>query len=78
EIDTGLDVDSLKSVSESINRYIKSDKKPGVLIISHYQRIFNYIKPNFVHVLIKGNIVKTGNYSLINRIEKKGYATIVG
>lgn len=76
EIDTGLDIDSLKTVASMLNNYVRSKQKPGVLIISHYQRIFNYIKPDFVHVLIKGKIVKTGNFSLIDKIEKKGYAGI--
>lgn len=76
EIDTGLDIDSLKNVSQAINNYARSDSKPGVLIISHYQRIFNYIKPDIVHILVDGKIVKTGKHSLISKVEEKGYARI--
>lgn len=74
EIDTGLDIDALKLVAKTLNTYARSPAKPGIIIISHYQRIFNYIKPDFVHVIIDGRIVKTGKSDLINKIEKWGYA----
>ncbi len=74
EIDTGLDIDALKLVAKTLNTYARSPANPGIIIISHYQRIFNYIKPNFVHVIIDGRIVKTGRSDLINKIEVSGYA----
>ncbi len=77
EIDTGLDVDSLKLVAKSLDSFGKSTQKPGILIISHYQRIFNYIKPDFVHIIVNGKIVKTGDYSLVEKIEKEGYAKLI-
>jgi Fe-S cluster assembly ATP-binding protein len=76
ETDSGLDLDALKSVFEAINKIIKSEKKLGVLIITHYQRIFDYIKPDYVHVLYKGKIVETGKMNLVNKIEKEGYKKV--
>lgn len=72
EIDTGLDVDALRAVSTGIN--ILQKKGVGVIIITHYQRILGYVKPDVVHVLVKGKIVKQGDASLAQTIEKKGYA----
>jgi Fe-S cluster assembly ATP-binding protein len=71
EIDTGLDVDALKLVARGIERLSKSGT--GVIIITHYQRILKYLKPDVVHVLVKGKIVKTGKASLAKEIEEKGY-----
>jgi Fe-S cluster assembly ATP-binding protein len=74
EIDSGLDVDSLKIVGDNVMNYYNNNKdKVGILIITHYPRILDYIKPDYVHVMINGKIVKTGNYDLANEIEKKGY-----
>lgn len=73
EIDSGLDVDSLKIVSENINNYLKENKNTSVLIITHYPRILEYIKPDFVHVLYDGNIKETSTYELALEIEKNGY-----
>ena len=73
ELDSGLDVDSLKIVCENINDYLNNNKDTSVLIITHYTRILEYIEPDFVHVMINGNIVKTSDYSLAMEIEKKGY-----
>lgn len=73
EIDTGLDVDALRSVSEGIEELTK--KGVGVLIITHYQRILHHVKPDVVHVLVSGNIVKTGNASLAKEIEDDGYGS---
>ncbi len=74
ELDSGLDVDSLKKVCEGINKYLKSHPKTSVLIITHYPRILEYIKPQFVHMMVCGKIVKTGGYDLAFEIEKKGYS----
>lgn len=75
EIDSGLDVDSLKIVGENITNYLKEHKDASVLIITHYPRILEYIKPDFVHVMTDGSIKKTGNYDLALEIEKNGYDT---
>lgn len=72
EIDTGLDVDALKVVARGID--LLSKRGTGVIIITHYQRILKYLKPDVVHVLIKGKIVKTGKATLAKEIEEEGYA----
>lgn len=72
EIDSGLDVDSLKIIGEKIACY-KEEEKAGVLIITHYQRLLNYSKPDFVHVLLDGKIETTGDATLVEQIEKNGY-----
>jgi len=71
ETDSGLDIDALKIVSEGVNAL--RNKKSSFLIITHYQRLLNYIKPDFVHVLIDGKIVKSGDSELALELEKKGY-----
>jgi Fe-S cluster assembly ATP-binding protein len=75
EIDSGLDVDSLKTVAKAI---AKSAKKynMGVLLITHYQRILHHVKPDKVHVLVDGKIKKSGTIALVKKIEKSGYAAI--
>ena len=73
EIDSGLDIDSLKIVCKNINDYIKDNKDTSVLIITHYPRILEYIKPNFVHIMKEGTITKTGTMDLALEIEKNGY-----
>ncbi len=75
EIDSGLDIDALKIVGKALNK--QKNKKTGILIITHYQRILEYIKPDFVHIMIDGKIVKTGDKSLIKQIEEKGYENLV-
>ncbi|MDP2721047.1 MAG: Fe-S cluster assembly ATPase SufC [bacterium] len=72
ETDSGLDVDALKLVAEGIKK--TSGPKIGILLITHYQRILKYIKPDFVHILIDGKIVKSGGHKLAERIEEEGYA----
>jgi Fe-S cluster assembly ATP-binding protein len=72
EIDSGLDVDSLRIVGEAVMNYYESFK-PGILVITHYQRLLDYIKPDFVHVMMDGHIVKSGDSSLVDLIEKNGY-----
>lgn len=76
ELDSGLDVDSLKSACNRINEYISSDGDVSVLIITHYPRILDYIKPDFVHILSNGRIVKTGDISLAREVEENGYSGI--
>lgn len=73
EIDTGLDVDALRSVSKGIALLRK--KGVGVIIITHYQRILRYVKPDVVHILINGNIVDQGGAALAKKIERQGYET---
>ncbi len=73
EIDSGLDVDSLRIVCENINKYREEHKDTSVLIITHYPRILEYINPDFVHIMNNGKIVKTGNIDLAFDTEKHGY-----
>ena len=74
ETDSGLDIDALRIVSEGVNKFKNSDN--AILIVTHYQRILNYIKPNYVHVLVDGKIVKSGDHSLALELEEKGYEWI--
>ena len=76
ELDSGLDVDSLKIVCKNINKYLKDNKDCSILIITHYPRILEYIKPDYVHILKDGNIKKTGDMKLALEIEKNGYQII--
>ena len=71
ETDSGLDIDALKIVSEGINKF-HADKN-GILLVTHYQRILNYVTPDFVHVMIDGRIVKTGGPEVAHELEEKGY-----
>ena len=73
ETDSGLDIDALRIVSEGVNAIRASAKAPGVLLITHYQRLLNYIVPDFVHVMHDGRIVKSGDKSLAHELEAKGY-----
>ncbi len=73
ELDSGLDVDSLKTVCLTLNNYLKENKDASVLIITHYTRVLEYIKPDVVHMMKNGKIVKTGDMSLAKLIEKNGY-----
>lgn len=72
EIDSGLDVDSLKIVGDNVMAY-HNENKPGILVITHYQRLLDYIKPDFVHIMKNGKIIKSGDASLVKLIEKNGY-----
>lgn len=76
ELDSGLDVDSLKIVCENINNYLKEFPETSVLVITHYPRILEYVQPKFVHILKDGNIIKTGDHLLAIDIEKNGYNKI--
>jgi len=73
ETDSGLDVDALKIVAGGVSRICKKSKKMGVILITHYQRILKYIKPDKVHVMIGGKIVKSGGRELARELEKQGY-----
>jgi Fe-S cluster assembly ATP-binding protein len=71
ETDSGLDIDALKIVSEGINAFMNKDK--AIILITHYQRLLDYVKPDFVHVMQKGKIIKTGTADLAKELEIKGY-----
>ncbi len=71
ETDSGLDIDALKTVSEGINRY--HNENNGLLLVTHYQRLLNYIKPQYVHVMMQGKFVKSGGPELALKLEEKGY-----
>lgn len=73
EIDSGLDVDSLKIVCENINKYKLENAGVSILIITHYPRMLDLIKPDYVHIMKNGRIVKTGDVSLAFETEKEGY-----
>lgn len=72
EADSGLDIDALKTVADGVNRL--RDERTSMLVITHYQRLLNYIVPDFVHVFADGKIVKSGDKSLALELEEKGYA----
>lgn len=76
ELDSGLDVDSLRVVCTNINDYIAENPEVSILIITHYPRILEYIKPDFVHVMVDGKIQKTGTLELAFEVEKDGYVGI--
>jgi Fe-S cluster assembly ATP-binding protein len=75
ETDSGLDIDALRIVAEGVNAMLNPSL--GVLLITHYQRLLNYIKPDFVHVLAEGRIVKSGQKDLALRLEEEGYGPIL-
>ena len=75
ETDSGLDIDALKIVSNGVNALRDPDR--SFLIITHYQRLLNYIKPDFVHVLSEGQIVKTGDWKLALELENEGYGKFI-
>ena len=76
ETDSGLDVDALRIVSEGINRY-QDETGGGVLMITHYKRILNYVKPDFIHVFADGKIVQTGDASIADQLEAEGYEKFI-
>ena len=73
ETDSGLDIDALRTVGAGINRIMRAPDK-GVLLITHYQRLLDYVKPDKVHVLSKGRIVRSGGPELAHELEREGYA----
>ena len=74
ETDSGLDIDALKIVAQGVNDYRSKDR--SFILITHYQRILNYMQPDFVHVLMNGKLVKSGTMELAKELEKKGYSWI--
>ena len=75
EADSGLDIDALKVVADGVNAL--RDGRRSMLVITHYQRLLNYIVPDFVHVFADGHIVRSGNRNLALELEEKGYAEFV-
>ena len=75
ETDSGLDIDALRVVGEGINAIMRKPDK-GVLLITHYQRLLDYVRPDFVHVLSKGRIVRTGGPELAHQLESEGYEAV--
>ena len=71
ETDSGLDIDALKVISNGINKFMTKDK--AIILITHYQRLLDYVKPDFVHVMQNGKITKTGTAELAKELEMKGY-----
>lgn len=71
ETDSGLDIDALKIISNGINNFMTKDK--GIILITHYQRLLDYINPTYVHVMQNGRIIKTGSSELAKELEDKGY-----
>lgn len=75
ETDSGLDIDALRTVAEGVQR-LHEEQGLGALIITHYQRILHYIKPEFVHIMLEGRIVLEGGVELVERLEREGYDSI--
>ena len=73
ETDFGLDIDALKVVSQGVNTLLQANPDMGVLVITHYQRLLNYIKPNVVSVMMEGRIVREGGPELALELEERGY-----
>ncbi len=71
ETDSGLDIDAMRIVASGVNQQMSKEK--GLLLITHYQRLLNYIEPDFIHVMIEGKIVKSGDKKLADLLEEKGY-----
>ena len=77
ETDSGLDIDALRVVAEGINQVVKENERMGVVVITHYQRILQFIKVDKVHVLVRGSIVKSGEKELAEELEREGYKKYV-
>ena len=75
ETDSGLDIDALRIVAEGINHYRRPDN--GILLITHYQRLLNYVTPDVVHILVDGRIAKSGGAALALELEKRGYDWVI-
>jgi len=71
ETDSGLDIDALKIISNGINNFMNDNK--SIILITHYQRLLDYINPTYVHVMQNGKIIKTGSVDLAKELESKGY-----
>jgi Fe-S cluster assembly ATP-binding protein len=72
ETDSGLDIDAVRTVSEGVNR-VHEETGMGVLVITHYQRILNYIQPQFIHILLGGRVVESGGPEMVAKLELEGY-----
>lgn len=77
EIDSGLDIDAIRLVADGISTALDTFR-PGILVITHYQRILTYLKPSFVHVLLEGKIALTGGMEVVEQLEKSGYTNLEG
>jgi Fe-S cluster assembly ATP-binding protein len=71
ETDSGLDIDALRIVADGINKLMNPER--GLILITHYQRLLDYVKPDFVHVMVDGRIVESGDASLALKLEREGY-----
>ena len=76
ETDSGLDIDALQTVADGVNA-MRSDAR-GMLVITHYQRLLDFIKPDFVHVMVQGRIVRSGGPELAEELERSGYGAYLG
>lgn len=76
ETDSGLDIDALRAVAEGVNKLMNPTM--GIVMITHYQRLLDYIKPHYVHIMASGNIIKTGGPELALELEEKGYGWLTG
>jgi Fe-S cluster assembly ATP-binding protein len=74
ETDSGLDIDALKIVANGVNKLAEEDPEMSILLITHYQRLLDYIKPDFVHVMVDGRIVRSGGPEIALELEAEGYA----
>jgi Fe-S cluster assembly ATP-binding protein len=74
ETDSGLDIDALRIVAQGVNRLRNPER--AIVVVTHYQRILNYITPDYVHVLAEGRIVRSGDSQLAHELEAKGYAGV--
>jgi Fe-S cluster assembly ATP-binding protein len=75
ETDSGLDIDALKSVAKGINLFRRADR--SILMVTHYQRLLHYVKPDYVHVLAHGKIIESGDYHLAEKLEAQGYGWLL-
>jgi len=75
ETDSGLDIDALRTVAKGVNK-IKSEEN-AIVLVTHYQRLLNYIVPDFVHVLYQGKIIKSGDKTLAHELEERGYDWVI-
>jgi Fe-S cluster assembly ATP-binding protein len=76
EIDSGLDIDALKFVSISIDNFLTENPDSSILLVTHYSRLFKYIKPKSIHILINGKIAVSGNMTLVEKLERSGYQNL--
>jgi Fe-S cluster assembly ATP-binding protein len=75
ETDSGLDIDALKSIAKSINNFF--EQKKSIILITHYQRLLDYVIPDFIHIMKEGKIIKTGNADLAQQLEQDGYTNLL-